>query len=85
MKSLGNSQIFSQNRKFLVLYSGIPPGISVQGGFFAEISSEMDRSRVVRIENTKFNNISTIMKKVMASPKKYFFARKKYFWGMGMT
>jgi hypothetical protein len=48
---------------------GIPPGFLVQGGFFAEMTPEMGRSQPVRIQNTKFCNIPTIMKKVMDDRK----------------
>jgi hypothetical protein len=56
---------------------GIPPGFLVQGGFFAEMTPEMGRSQPVRIQNTKFCNIPTIMKKVMDDRKPIFFTRKK--------
>jgi hypothetical protein len=62
---------------------GMPPGFSIQGGYFAEITPEMERSQPVRIQNTKSCNIPTIMKKVMASPKKSFFSRKKRFFRGG--
>ena len=65
MKSVGNSQIFSQNRKFPVLYGWDTPWIFGSGWIFAEMTPEMGRSQPVRIQNTKFCNIPTIMKKVM--------------------
>ena len=56
---------------------GIPPGFLVQGGFFAVITPEMGRSRPVRIQNIKFCNIPTIMKKVMDNRNQKFFTGKK--------
>ena len=57
---------------------GVPPEFSIQGGYFAEITSEMERSQPVRIQNTKSCNIPTIMKKVMGDRKYFFLRDKKY-------
>ena len=59
---------------FRFCMGGIPPGFSVQGEYFDEIIPEMKRSQLVRIQNSKFCNIPTIMKKVMddRNPKIFY-------------
>ena len=60
----------------------IPPPGTTQNQNFDEITSEMKRSRAVRIHNTKFCNIPTSMKKVMTQQsldQKKFFLEKFFF------
>ena len=54
-----------------------------QNRFWLENTPEMERSQVVRIQNIKFCNNPTILKKVLTWPKKIFFWPKKIFFRDG--
>ena len=56
---------------------GIPPRNFTQSRFFIEITSEIKRSRPVRIQDTKFYIIRTDMNKVMAKRVIRFILAKK--------
>ena len=68
---------------------GMPPRTPDQSRNCTKITPEMERSRGVRIQNTKFYYFSTSMKKVMIrslkTKKKFFFGRKRIFFGTGMV